>query len=62
MQSNPLIKTDQTLWAFVNDLSRSAYFEYVKTDDTYPHLKNLIFALPETLMYNQTRNTDNAKY
>lgn len=62
MQQNPIMNTDEYTWAFVNDISRSGYFEYLRTDDTYPHLKNLIYGLPQVLMYNQTKNPENAKY
>jgi len=62
MQFNPLLKKDEQIWVFFNDLSRYGPLDYSYTDDTYPHLKNLIYVLSENMMYNQTRNPDNAKY
>jgi CD36 family len=62
MQFNPLLEKKDEIWVFVNDLSRCGSFDYDRTDDTYPHLKNLIYVLSESLMYNQTRNPDNANY
>ncbi len=62
MQFNPLLDKKDQIWVFVNDLSRCGPFDYARTDDTYPHLKNLIYVLSEELMFNQTRNPDNANY
>lgn len=48
MQFNPLLKKDEQIWVFVNDLSRCGPFDYSHTDDTYPHLKTLIYVISET--------------
>jgi len=63
MQFHPLVSRDEILDAFVNDLSRSCYFEYSKSDyDTYPGLENMIFEISPIMMHNFTSNPANAKY
>ena len=49
--------------AFVNDLSRTCYFEYQWSQKkTYPHLDMMMFYIEQDAMYNMTRNPSNANY
>jgi len=48
--------------AFVNDLSRNCYFNYDRTDDTFPHLETYIFNIQPELMQNFTANEANKNY
>ena len=45
MQFSPALTTDDTIKAFVNDLSRNCYFDYDHNSDDYPGLDNYYFKI-----------------
>jgi len=45
MQFHPLLSEKDTIGAFVNDLSRTCYFDYSKDDDRYEGITTMIFVI-----------------
>ena len=45
MQFSPDLSENDVIAAFVNDLSRNCYFDYERMDDSYPHIKTMIFKI-----------------
>ena len=62
MQFSPDLQESDTIGAFVNDLSRNCYFNYERMDDSYPHIKTMIFKLQYDLMQNETANPANKNF
>mmetsp|Transcript_78093 Transcript_78093/g.107977 ORF Transcript_78093/g.107977 Transcript_78093/m.107977 type:complete len:143 (+) Transcript_78093:2582-3010(+) len=63
MQFHPLLEDDEILGAWVNDLSRTCYFNYIDSDTTtYPGLDMMKYYIEDDQMYNLTANPANALF
>lgn len=62
LQFQPSLTQEDTIAAFVNDLSRTCEFSYLDTNKDYKGLDTYMFQIEEALMLNKTANPLNEVY